>query len=70
MNHSLLTLNQNNFKTPVNAAAQSTLDADLCVLSLENSNQTLHPKKIKKNNNNPLSLMSVTTQSNEEVCLD
>lgn len=47
MNHSLFTLKQNNFKTPVNAVARSTLDADLCVLSL--TLKLYSPKKKREN---------------------
>lgn len=70
MNHSLLTLNQNNFKPPVNAAAaRSTLDADLCVFALT---PKLFSQKKKKNNITPENsfLMSATLQSDEEVCSD
>lgn len=48
MNHSLLTLNQNNFETPVNAAAQSTRDADLCFISSTQTKLFSPKKKWKK----------------------
>lgn len=66
MNH---TLNQNNFKTPVNAATQVTLDSDLCFIShkLTQTQTTLQPPATEKRG--MTSEVSVTTQrqSDEEV---
>lgn len=63
MNHSLFTLKQNNFKTPVNAVARSTLDADLCVLSL--TLKLFSPKKKEKTKQplRPLSYVSDLTEA-------
>lgn len=70
MNHRFLTLNQNNSKTPVNAAKRGTLVSDFCFIShkFTQTQTTLQPTPPPQKRG-MTSEVSVSTQrqSDEEV---